>query len=282
MPRFNRVTIVGLGLIGGSLGMAIRRARLARQVIGVSRTPRTLRLAKRRSAIDIGTTQAAEAVRDADLVILATPVETIVPVAKRLARRMRPGSILTDVGSSKGRLVQALERDLPRQVAFVGAHPLAGSERRGLAAARAGLFHGSLCIVTPTARTDPRAVQAVKRLWTPLVDRVLLMSPTRHDRLIAAMSHLPHLIAYCLTTATRRDGLTRTPRSFLDVTRIAKSDPDLWDDIFLSNRTALLASMARFEGQWRTLRGLIVRGQRGPLRRYLARAKSTRDALPDA
>ncbi len=282
MAYFNRVAIVGLGLIGGSLGMAIKRHRLARQVIGVSRKPSTLRRAKRRRAIDRGTTDATAAVRDAELVILATPVDAIVPSAKRLARSMRPGSILTDVGSSKGQIVKGLEGRLPHGVAFVGAHPLAGSERRGIAAAQPGLFDESICIVTKTSRTNRRAVQTVRRLWAPLVRRVLIMSPERHDRLVAALSHLPHLLAYCLARATSGDGLALAPRSFLEMTRIAKSDPDLWDDIFLSNRAALLQSMKQFDRQWRALRGSIVRAQRSTLRRQLARAKSTRDALQDA
>lgn len=281
MPLFDRVTIVGLGLIGGSLGMAIRRVRLAREVVGVSRTPSTSLLAKEGGAIDLIATTPARAVRDADLVILATPVETIIPCAKQVARSMRPGSILTDVGSCKQDIVHTLERQLPHHVSFVGAHPLAGSERRGIQAANPRLFEGSLCIVTKTARTNPRAAQVIKRLWAPLVRRVLVMTPERHDRLLAAVSHLPHLIAFCLTRAAPDDSLAIAPRSFLEVTRIAKSDPDLWDDIFLSNRAALLQAMARFDQQWRTVRGLIVRSQRASLRRQLARANSIRDALKD-
>ena len=282
MPRFNRITIVGLGLIGGSLGMAIKRQRLAREVMGLSRTSSRIRRAMKRRAIDRGTTDPAAAVGEADLVIIATPVDRIVPCATRLARFMRPGSVLTDVGSTKQAIVRTLERRLPKHVSFVGAHPLAGSDQQGIEAASPTLFAGSVAIVTPTARTPAHAVRTVKYLWRPLVRRVITMSPERHDRLLAALSHLPHLLAYCLAGATPRDGLRVAPRSFLDMTRIAKSDPDLWDDIFLSNRAALLASMTRFDQQWRALRGLIARSQRAPLRRQLARARTTRDALQDA
>ncbi len=281
MLVFDRITIVGLGLIGGSLGMALRRKRLAREVVGVSRRAVTARRAKTRGAVDLGMMDSKRAVREADLVILATPVEAIVPTALRLAKTMRPGSILTDVGSSKGAIVRALERRLPHHVAFVGGHPLAGSEQQGIEAADASLFDGSVCILTKTARTDPRALARVRQLWAPLVERVVLMSPARHDRLLAQMSHLPHVIAFCLASAVEREGLAVAPRSFLDMTRIAKSSPQLWDDIFLSNRDGVLASMARFEHRWRALRKLITQGRGSSLRRALARAGAVRHALGD-
>src|SRR3990167_7006891 len=155
MKLLDRVTIVGLGLIGGSLGMALRRKRLSPSVAGV---------------------------RDADIVVLATPVDRIVPLAKRAARAMRRGAIVTDVGSTKGEIVRALEGRLPSGVVFVGAHPLAGSEQRGLAAARPDLFDGSRCIRPPPRRTSRRALRIIRRLWQPLVRRVLVMDLPTHDR----------------------------------------------------------------------------------------------------
>ena len=282
MAVFNRVTIVGLGLIGGSLGMALRRRRLATTVVGYSRKPATLRAAKRRGAIDIGTTNLRAAVRDAELVIVATPVDAVVPLARQAARYCHRGAILTDVGSTKSRIVRSLERSLPRHVSFVGGHPLAGSEQRGIDAASKELFRGSICILTKTPRTNVQSLRAVQRLWKPLVGRVVVMSPARHDRLLAATSHLPHLVAYSVVGATSRDGLAVAAPSFLDVTRIAKSDPDLWDDIFLSNRTELLAAMSRFDRQWRLLRSLLARADRARLRRVLNSARRKRHALQDA
>ena len=280
MALFNRVTIIGLGLIGGSLGVALRRRGM--RVTGYSRKPSTLRAAKRRGAIDAGSTDLRAAVRDVDLVVLATPVDTIVPLARRAASLVRPGTVLTDVGSTKGHVVRSLDRSLPRGVSFVGGHPLAGSERRGIDAASKELFHGSICILTKTPRTSVRALRAVTRLWKPLVGRVMVMSPSRHDRLVAATSHLPHLVAYSLAGATPRDGLAVAPRSFLDVTRIAKSDPDLWDDIFLSNRTELLRAVSRFDRQWRTIRLLLTRADRTGLLRVLRSAHRKRHALNDS
>jgi prephenate dehydrogenase len=280
MPLFRQVTIVGLGLIGGSLGMAIRRRRLAARVVGVSRRSATLRQAKARGAIDTGTTDARRAVAEADLVVLATPVDLIVPQAKRLLRWMRPGALLTDAGSTKARVVAALDRRWARGIRFVGAHPLAGSERRGIQAAEPRLFDGSVCILTPTGRTDQRALARLSRFWRAIAGRVMAMSPQEHDRALAAASHLPHLLAYALAGSIV-PSLPRAPRSFLEMTRIAKSDPDLWDDIFLSNRRPLLASAARFDRGWRRLRSLIRRGQAPALRRRLARAQSRRNTLHD-
>lgn len=279
MRMFQQITIVGLGLIGGSLGMAMKQRRLAKRVVGLSRSEATLRQAKRRRAIDVGTTNATDAVRDADLVVLATPVDLIVPYAKRLARLMRPGSLLTDVGSVKAPLVRALERGLPNQVAFIGAHPLAGSEQRGIGAASASLFEGSSCIVTATSRTDRRALRAVSRLWSSVVRRVVVMPPERHDRCVAAISHLPHALAFCLMEATDGAALELAARSFLDATRVAASDPELWDDIFLSNRSALLAAMKRFDGRWRVLRAHLSRSDRAALRRLMSHAQAKRQAL---
>ena len=278
MPLFDCVTIVGLGLIGGSVGLAARRRGLARTVVGLSRREATIRRARTRGAIDWGTTDPARAVRDADLVVLATPVDILVPQALRLARVMRPGGLLTDTGSTKAAVVEALDRRLPPRVAFVGAHPVAGSEQRGLDAAQADLFDDSLCVMTPTARTDPRALAAVARFWTRLGMRVVTMSPARHDRLLAGGSHLPHLIAYALAGSIR-PGLPRAPRSFTDVTRIARSEPDLWDDIFLSNRRPLLAALVAFTRELERLGRAVASGDRASLRRRLARAKARRDAL---
>ena len=278
MPQFKQITIVGLGLIGGSLGMAAKRRHLAREVVGLSRSRSTIREAVKRRAIDRGTTDPREAVRNAELVILATPVDAIVPSATRLARLMRPGSILTDVGSTKARLVGTLTGSLPNRIAFVGAHPIAGSEQRGIAAACAELFDESCCIVTPTSRTSPRALSSVRRFWRALGCEVVAMSPARHDALLARTSHLPHLLAYSLSL-TAPGARVCTPRSFLDMTRIAKSDPDLWDDIVLTNREQLLAAIEAFDRHWRKLRRLLVRRDRTALRRFLAQAKAHRDAL---
>lgn len=282
MARFKQITIIGLGLIGGSLGMTIRRRRLAGEVIGWSRRTSTLTQAQRLGAIDDGVASFTQAVRDADLVVVATPVDSIVPTARRAARFMRPESILTDVGSTKDSIVHALSVSLPNHVTFVGAHPLAGSEQRGLAAASPHLFDGATCLLTPTSHTPRHALERVARFWKALGATVQMMDPTAHDRLLAAVSHVPHLMAFALVNATDHKALRVAPRSFLEATRVAKSDPDLWDDIFLSNRTALVDAMDQFESQWKTFRRLLSTSDRRTLRRWLANAKRRRDSLPDA
>ena len=283
MALCKHVTIIGLGLIGGSLGLAAKRRRLAATVMGCSRKASTVRRARARGAIDVGTTDTRRAVADADLVVLATPVGTIVPLGARVARFMRPGSLLTDVGSTKARVVRDLERSLPRHVKFVGGHPIAGSEQRGIGAASAALFDGSSCILTRTARTDSAALATVSRLWRSLGCRVVVMSPEDHDRLLATASHLPHVLAYSLALALSDSSirLPRLPRSFLDATRIAKSDPDLWDDIFLSNRRHVLEAIDRFERTLRQFRACVAQPRPAALRRLLRRAKARRDHISD-
>lgn len=281
MALFKRVTIVGLGLIGGSLGMAMRRKRLAREVVGVSRRAAAIAQAKRRGAIDRGTTSLEAGVRDADVVVLAAPVDLIVPLAKRAARAMRRGAIVTDVGSTKGAIVRALEGRLPNGVVFIGAHPLAGSEQRGLTAARPDLFDGSRCILTATRRTPRRALRMIRYLWQPLARRILVMDPSAHDRLLASVSHLPHLLAFALVDATESDGLRIAPPSFLEATRVAKSDPDLWDDILLSNRNALIEAMDRFDATWKRFRRLLVTSDRASLKRLLHRVSTIRRQVHD-
>ncbi len=275
-----RITIVGLGLIGGSLGMAVKRRRPSIRITGFSRKSSTLRQALRRRAIDEGIGDLERAVRRADLVVLATPVDRIVPLARRCAKVMPKGSVITDVGSTKGAIVSAL-RTLPRGIAFVGGHPIAGSERRGIGAADAKLFDGSLCILTPTAATPKAALRTVQALWRPLVGKIVVISPARHDAALAGISHLPHLLASALLQTVQRPPLPRTPRSFLDMTRITLSDPDLWDDIFATNRPALLVRMDAFTAQWRRLRALVRRGDRAALRALLTRSRALRHALEE-
>jgi len=278
MAYVKQITIVGLGLIGGSLGLALRRRKLARRVVGLSRSMATVRRAKALGAIDAGTTEGRQAVADSELVVIATPVSRIVPIARRLARWMPQGAIVTDVGSTKSAMVRQLGR-LPRGITFVGGHPLAGSEQRGLAAAHAGLFRDATVIVTPSARTNRRALQTVRQLWRRLGCRVVTMNPQQHDRVLAAFSHLPHALAFCLVQAADSAKMLTPPQSFLDMTRIAKSDPGLWEAIFLSNRAQLLKAMQAFDRQWRPLRRDLAASRRAALRRRLGVAKATRDAL---
>ena len=279
MAIFDQVTVVGLGLMGGSLGQAIRRGRLARRVVGVSRKSSTLRAAKRIGAIDEGTTDLAAACRTASLIVLATPVDLIVPQARLAAAPAPAGCIITDLGSTKSKIVAALERGLPRGVSFVGSHPLTGSEQRGIVAAKPDLYRDATCVVAVTKRTPAAAKQRVARLWRALGSRVVTMDPRVHDRLLAEVSHLPHVVAFAMMAAVSQQALALAPRSFRDATRVAASDPDLWDDILLSNRGPILQTLARFEHRCAELRRLMQRNDRQRLRRLLRHAQAIRQRL---
>jgi prephenate dehydrogenase len=279
MPQAKRVAIIGLGLIGGSLGLAIRRRRAAREVVGFSRRQATVARAKSRGAIDRSAASLRQAVLEADLVVLAGPVDTIVPLGRQAARFMKPGAVLTDVGSTKAAIVRGLGQHLPRGIAFVGGHPIAGSEQQGIDAANAGLFAGAVCMLTPTARTPRAALKRVRALWERIGARVQIVSPAAHDQLLAMGSHLPHLLAAVLMQTAQGRLPRPAPCSFLDMTRIALSSPELWDDIFLSNRVELLAAMRVFARQWQQWQRLLSRRQGAALRQQLHRAQRARKAL---
>ncbi len=276
MPSFRRVTIIGLGLIGGSLGLAIKRRRLASWVIGYSRRISTVHQAAARGLIDAGVRDLGDAVGDSELVIIATPVAQIVPIAQRVARLAAPGTIIIDVGSAKGEIVRRLQASLPERVSFVGAHPLAGSERRGLAAAVAQLFDGSICILTPTPRTNRAAFRRVRSFWQSLGTRVVVMSPAAHDKLVATISHLPHALAFALMHRTTPQAARLASRSFLDATRVAASDPQLWQEILLMNRRELQAALRGFERELRALRAVLVRGDARALTQWIRAAQRRR------
>ena len=281
MPRIDRVAIIGLGLIGGSLGLALRRKRLVRAVVGVSRRAGTRARAKTRGAIDRASGSLPEAVQDAQVVVLAVPVGAVVPSVLRMRRSLRRGTLLMDVGSTKAHIVRGIERILPAGVDYVGAHPIAGSERRGIEAADAGLFQDAVCVLTPGRRTSRVALARARKFWTALGMRVLVMSPAQHDRLLAGASHLPHAIAFSLARAVSVAPLPAAPRSFLDMTRIAKSDPDLWKDILLSNRPALIGALDRFVADLRRMRAALAAGRPATVRRLLSEGKRRRDALEE-
>src|SRR5262245_6732105 len=199
---FNRLVIVGVGLIGGSLGLAARARGLVGEVIGFGRTEANLLVALERGLIDAYTFDPAEAARGTDLLLLAVPVEATGPTAKKFLPFLSPGCVITDAGSTKERVVTTMERLLPLTLPFVGAHPIAGTEQAGAAAAFATLFEKRLCILTPTQRTDPAALARVRALWEGVGMRVEEMDMVTHDRVLARVSHLPHLIAFSVINAT--------------------------------------------------------------------------------
>ena len=286
--HFNQAVIIGVGLIGGSLGMILRRKQLASNVVGVGRRIENLKTAVSVGAIDRYVVDPREAVKDADLVILATPVDTYERHLKEWASCLRPGAIVTDVGSVKGDLVVRSERQIPRGVHFVGAHPIAGKEKTGAAAGSEDLFSGRRCILTPTQQTDPQALERVQALWREAGAVVLTMDPQLHDKILGAVSHLPHVAAFALMNALvdirselpALDLAGHSGGGLRDTTRIAASSPEMWRDIFLWNRENVVACICAYERSLGELRKLIQTGDAAGIEKMLERAKVERDRFP--
>ena len=278
MRQFNKITIIGVGLIGGSIALAAKKKGLAKQIVGVCRHTQSLRRARKLGAIDQGTLDWRKAVENADLVILAAPIYQIIQIAERIAPHLKDNCLVCDAGSTKSEIVSRLERALSSKACFVGAHPLAGSEKRGVGAARSDLFKNSLCLITRTKGTNPGALRKISALWRKLGCRIQIISPQGHDRAAALISHLPHLAALGLIKVAR-GSLNFAAKGFLDTTRIASSDAEIWTDIFLSNRWAVAKALDHYIRYLKQLRRLVVRKNRGKLNSEFKTAKRLRDAL---
>jgi prephenate dehydrogenase len=272
--QFERVAIAGVGLIGGSLALAARAAGLIGEVIGLGRSQANLDTAVRRGMIDRVARDGSELGR-VDLVVLAVPVRSTGPVAAALLPHLAPGTVLTDVGSVKGEVVDAMEALLPADRPFVGGHPIAGGERAGAQAADAALFRGARCILTPTARTDRTALRRVRALWEGVGARVEELSPAAHDRALAWTSHAVHALAYALVRALDRSEpslLAQPAPSLKEMTRIAASPAELWRDIFLANAAAVNDALAAVSGEIERVRAAIAAGDAAQLEALLAAA----------
>lgn len=275
---FNRVTIVGVGLIGGSIGMAVKKNRLARQVIGFSQRHTSLVTATKNGAIDIASHDIKRAVSGADLVVLSTPVSTILNFLPEIAPHLKRGCIVTDVGSTKAEIVEVAERNLANCF-FVGSHPLAGSEKRGATYASAELFENSLCIVTATEKTNQRAKDKIQAFWTKLGSTVKVLSPAEHDQILAYISHLPHVLAYSLIATIPTEHLAYAAQGLKDTTRIASSSPQMWNDICVANTKPLLKSLDEFVKNLAFLRKAIVSVNEKEIIEYFQKAKEKRDGI---
>ncbi len=280
-PLFDHVTIIGLGLIGGSLGLALKRRKVARRILGISRSPKTVREAQRRGAIDHGAVGFPDSLDPTDLVVIATPPLTVARIAREIVRRTHHRFLLTDVASTKGEIVRDLERILPSpsRISFVGSHPMAGSEHSGISAAHPDLFEGAPCVVTKTPKTDREALLKISALWRSVGGHPIVLSPARHDALVAQVSHLPHLVAVALTLAAEPHALKLSAGGFADLTRIALSDPTLWEQILQTNRRHVVRSLDRFLTELKLLRTLLRINSPGDLRRLLQSARLRRQKI---
>ena len=275
--HLKHVTIVGVGLLGGSAGLAIKAHDPNIRIAGVGRRQASLDKALAVGAIDTAHLDSAGAAGDSDLVILATPVGAFEAHLRAIRPVLRRGAVITDVGSTKARVVRTGERVLGAGGPFVGSHPMAGSEAKGVAFARADLFVGATCIVTPTPNTPRRLVGRVRRLWEMLGMHTLDMTPGAHDRAVARVSHLPHALAGLLMLLPGRNDLPVAASGFRDATRLASGDPEMWRDIFITNRRAVLAAIDRLDGSLAKLRDLVAAGDAAGIERLLRRAKTRRD-----
>jgi prephenate dehydrogenase len=278
-----RLAIVGVGLLGGSVAKAVRAQALAREIVGIGRDLGRLDPALRDGALDRVTTDLGEGVAGADRILLAAPVLANETLLSRVWQAASPGAVLTDVGSTKGGIAAAADRLAAGrpEVHFVGSHPMAGSEKSGYAVARVDLFQGATVVVTPTESSDAAAAKGVGEFWAALGARVVVLDPATHDRAVAAISHLPHVAAWALVDAVARfepGALSIAARGFKDTTRIAASDPDVWREILLDNREAVRGSLAAFRGALDDLEALID-GDGVALTAFLARMKTTRERL---
>ncbi len=279
MALFERTTIIGVGLIGGSLGLALKERGLASQIIGVGYRESTLRTAQERGAIDCWTLDIAEGVADAEVVVLCTPVGLVADRAAAALPAMRRGSILTDVASTKALITKRIEPLLPEGIAFVPAHPMAGSEKQGIQSADAALFEGARVILTPTERTPAAAIARVATMWEGIGARVETLDADEHDRIVAEISHLAHLVAPALLNAARESSLPYAATGLRDTTRIAGSDVQLWLDIFKDNRENILAALLAFDAEMQAVRDALERSDWDALARMLERARKRRTLL---
>ena len=284
---FKKVVIIGPGLIGGSMGIDLKNRGIAATVVGVGHRESSLTRAVEIGSIDEWSLDAQAAVVGADLIVLATGVELIAKFAFEIAPHVSDGAIITDVGSTKARICATVEKALADRQAregggsacFVGSHPIAGSEKRGIEAARDGLFENALCIVVRTNHTDERSLEKIKAMWQALGSVTLELTPEEHDRRLARVSHLVHLAAAVLVNVADEDALSAAATGFLDTTRVASGDPALWEQICLSNRENILAALGEYIDALTDFKHALESSSGGEIARMLDEAKRRRDSL---
>ena len=281
--HWKKVTLIGVGLLGGSLGQALRRRRLAKSVTGFVRRATTARDCVRLGAVDEATLDLEKAVSGAELVVVCTPIAQMAPLVKSLCAFLKPGAIVTDVGSVKQGVVEDLSPLVEAAgAAFVGSHPMAGSEKTGVRAAREDLFVDAICVVTPVARSNRGAVRKIAALWKSVGSRVLLLPPEVHDEMVSRSSHLPHVVAaqlsnLVLSPQNAKHQALLCANGFRDTTRIASGSPEMWRDIALANQENLLEAIDRFIGGLSEFKRGLKRRDAGSILRFFEQAKARRD-----
>ena len=281
--QFRKITIVGVGLLGGSLGLAAKRHKLAREVVGYVRRAASVKDCRKTRAVDSATMNLAAAVAGADIIILCSPLAQMRLLVKRMLPALKRGVIITDVGSVKAVAVHELESLVAKAGGhFVGSHPMAGAEKTGVTAARADLFSNAICVVTPTRRTNKAARRTVENFWKAVGCRLLTLAPETHDRLVSQSSHLPHVVAAALATrvlhpqSPKEQGML-CATGFRDTTRIASGSPEMWRDIALANRRNLAKSLNAFVAGLKKFQRALARGDAKAIALFFETAKQRRD-----
>jgi prephenate dehydrogenase len=279
---FDKVTILGVGLIGASFALALKKHGLCSEITGCGRSEQNLRKAKDKKIIDSFEPDPAKACNGADLVVFATPVGSFGEVAETIRSTLKKNAIVTDVGSVKGKLVRDMEKSMPPDVFFVGGHPIAGSDRSGIDTAAAEIFKGAKCIITPTENTNKGALEKVTALWKTFGSVIRLLDPDEHDRIYAAVSHLPHLIAYEIVNTVsdmNESYLAFSGQGFMDTTRIASSQPELWRDICILNKDNLLESIEIFKNNLDRVSQYLRAYDSKSLEKDFKRARTLREGI---
>lgn len=280
-----KVAIIGLGLIGGSIGLGLKKALSEVKVVGIPRREETIQEAIRQGAIDNGTTDPQKGVAEADLVLICTPINLIIPILKEIAPVLKKGAVVTDVGSSKGEIVSQAERVMSKGTYFVGGHPMAGKEKVKLEAAQPDLFVDKIYVLTPTSKTSKKALETVKEFVGLLGCKIMQMDPKLHDLVVAGISHTPLAVAAALINAVeyaekgKEEMKTCAATGFQDATRIASGDPILGVDMFTTNKKAVLKTLRAFKKSLAHLEKMIKEGKPEKIEKELEKAKLFRDSI---
>ncbi len=276
---FKKISIIGVGLIGGSIGLAVKKFKLADEVVGLTSHKGTLKKALKSKAIDKGSLDLGECVKDADLVILAAPVAEMKNILKSISPYLKSGCIITDIASTKQEIVKISEKILPKDVFFIGAHPMAGSEKRGVDFAAANLFNDSVLIVTPTSKTNKKSLTKISQFWHKIGARVVSLSPKKHDEVVASVSHLPHAIAVSLMNAVNISDHKFAGGGFKDLTRIAKSSEIIWQGIFASNSREIVKKIDIFIKELNEFKKVLKKSDKKKIGFKLKQARKKRGQI---
>jgi prephenate dehydrogenase len=279
LKELRQITVIGLGLLGGSITRSVCQSVPSIKTVGYSHRPSTRRKARQLSIAHLVTDDLCESVADADIVILATPIYTFAQIFQQIADHLPAGCIVTDVGSTKVLPHQWAAKYLPDTVYYVGSHPVAGSEQRGVEFARDDLFERAICILTKTKDTNTAAVETLRKFWTRLGCIVKIMSPVTHDKILANISHLPHVTAAALVNIQNRDELRLAGKGFVDTSRVASGPANIWTDILLTNTKNIADGIDKITAELKMVRRIIKKGDRNELEKLLEAARTKRNVM---